>query len=145
MMDWRARLVPSWRCVFGALSILALAHASAFAAEPFEGVWAKTGKECRDQDGPTSRTLIDLGNVIAGKPAPIFDQYENHCKIRRKTVAGDATILAATCFEFWEDFTKGVEGRKTTINLAPGQNGALKIDGKPYRRCDMKAPAGIGR
>jgi len=100
-MNSHARPTLPWRGIFGALSILTLAHASAFAAEPFEGVWAKTGKECRDQDGPTSRTLIDLGNVIAGKPAPIFDQYENHCKIGRKAIAGGATILSATCFEFW--------------------------------------------
>jgi hypothetical protein len=127
------------RGVYGALLVLALTQASAFAAEPFEGIWARTGKECRNQDGPTSRTLIDLGNVIAGKPAPIFDQYENHCRIERKTVAGGATMLAATCFEFWEDFTKGVEARKAAIKLAPGPDGTLKIDGKPYRRCETKA------
>jgi hypothetical protein len=127
-----------WRSASGALLILVLAQASASAAEPFEGVWATTRKECRDQEGPTSRTLIDLGNVIAGKPAPIFDQYENHCKIGRKTVVGSATILAATCFEFWEDFTKGVEAREVTIRLVPGRNGTLKIDGKPYRRCGTK-------
>jgi hypothetical protein len=127
------------RGVSGTLLILALAQAPASAAEPFEGVWARTGKECRDQEGPTSRTLIDLGNVIAGKPVPIFDQYENHCRIGRKIVAGDVTSLAATCFEFWEDFTRGVEARKVTIKLAPGRNGTLKIDGKPYRRCETKA------
>jgi hypothetical protein len=126
------------RGVSGALLILALAQTSASAAEPFEGVWARTGKECRDQEGPTSRTLIDLGNVIAGKPVPIFDQYENHCRIGRKTVTGGATSLAATCFEFWEDFTKGVEARQVTIKLVPGRNGTLKIDGKPYRRCETK-------
>jgi hypothetical protein len=133
MMNLRVRGVSE------ALLILALAQASASAAEPFEGVWARTGKECRDQEGPTSRTLIDLGNVIAGKPVPIFDQYENHCRIGRKTVTGGATSLAATCFEFWEDFTKGVEARQVTIKLVPGRNGTLKIDGKPYRRCETKA------
>jgi len=129
------------RSVSGALLVLTLAQASAFAAEPFEGVWARTGKECRDQDGPTSRTLIDLGNVIAGKPVPIFDQYENHCRIGRKTAAGGVTSLAATCFEFWEDFTKGVGARKVTIRLAPGPDGTLRIDGKLYRRCDAKRAA----
>jgi hypothetical protein len=127
------------RGVSGALLILALAQAPASASEPFEGVWARTGKECRDREGPTSRTLIDLGNVIAGKPVPIFDQYENHCRVGRKTVTGGVTSLAATCFEFWEDFTKGSEARKVTIKLAPRRNGTLKIDGKPYRRCEMKA------
>ena len=142
MMNSRSRLISSWRRVFGALFILSLATQASNAAELFEGVWATTRKECRDQDGPNSRTLIDLGNVIAGKPAPIFDQYENHCKIGRKTVVGGATILAATCFEFWENFTKGVEGRKTTINLAPAADNTLKIDGKTYRRCEINGGSG---
>jgi hypothetical protein len=135
-MNSRASFTSSRRGVIGALFILSLAAQASNAAEPFEGVWAKTRKECRDQDGATSRTLIDLGN---GKAAPIFDQYENHCKIEQKTAARSVTTLAATCFEFWEDFTKGVEGRKTTINLARGPNGTLKIDRKPYRRCETKA------
>jgi hypothetical protein len=88
---------------------------------------------------PDQQTLIDLGNVIAGKPVPIFDQYENHCRVGRKTVTGGVTSLAAICFEFWEDFTKGGEARKVTIKLVPGRNGTLKIDGKPYRRCETKA------
>ena len=44
----------------------------------------------------------------------------------------------ATCFEFWEYFTKGVEGQKTTIKLSPWQRSALKIDGKTYQRCEEK-------
>jgi hypothetical protein len=43
---------------------------------PFEGLWAQTKKECLDEDGPDSKTFIDLGNIVDGKPAPIFDQYE---------------------------------------------------------------------
>jgi hypothetical protein len=138
-------LTSFWGCAFGTLSILALTAQASNAAEPFEGVWATTSKECRDADGPTSRTLIDLGNVIAGKPAPIFDQYENHCKIRRKTVSRNETILAATCFEFWETFTKDIEGRKTAIKLSPGPNGSLKIDAQLYRRCKMKEYSGKRR
>ncbi len=126
------------RSVSGALLALTLAQAAALAAEPFEGVWARTARECRDQDSPTSRTLIDLGNVIADKPVPIFDQYENHCKIGRKTAAAGATLLTAACFGFWEDFNKGVQARKATIKLAPGPEGTLRIDGKLYRRCEAK-------
>ena|ERR1700754_3294728 len=124
----------------GALFIVALGvQAPVHAAEPFEGVWAKTQKECLDEEGPNSRTLIDLGNLIEGKPSPLFDQYENHCKIERRTAVGDGTTtLTATCFEFWEDFAKGVEGRKVIIKLSTGPRRTLKIDGASYRRCEKK-------
>ena len=104
--------VTIWKCIFGSLSVLVLsAQAPLRAAESFEGIWAKTRAECLDEEGPNSRTLIDLGNLIEGKPSPLFDQYENHCKIERKTPAGDGTTtLTATCFEFWEYFTKVIEG-----------------------------------
>jgi hypothetical protein len=123
----------------GALFILALgAQVPSQAAEPFEGIWAKAQKECLDEEGPNSRTLIDLGNLIESKPAPLFDQYENHCKIERKSTAADgATTLTATCFEFWEYFTKGIEGQKASIKLSPGPKGTLKIHGTSYRRCEV--------
>jgi hypothetical protein len=108
------------------------------ALESFEGIWAKTQAECLDEEGPNSRTLIDLEDIIDGKPVPMFDQYENHCRIERKSVVGDATNLAVTCFEFWEYFTKGIEGQKATIKLSPVQKGGLKIDGTPYQRCAAK-------
>ena len=127
------------RDVFGVFFILALASQTPLCAgELFEGIWAKTQAECLDEEGPNSRTLIDLGNVIDGKPAPIFDQYENHCRIDRKSVVGDGTNLSVTCFEFWEYFTKGIEGQKATIRLSPDQKSALKIDGKRYQRCAVK-------
>jgi hypothetical protein len=132
-------VITRGRDLLGVLFILTLtSQASLHASEPFEGVWAKTQAECRDQEGPNSRTLIDLGNIIDGKPTPVFDQYEHHCRIDRTSTAGGRTSLAATCFEFWEDFAKGVEGRKTTIKLAPAQRGALRIDGVRYQRCAAK-------
>jgi len=60
-------------------------------------------------------------DVIKGKPAPLVDQYENHCRVDRKTPGGDGLVLTATCFEFWDDYTKGANGRKVTIKLRPGQ------------------------
>jgi hypothetical protein len=126
---------------YGALFVFALGvQAPLHAAEPFEGLWAKTQKECLDEEGPNSRTLIDLGNLIEGKPSPLFDQYENHCKIERKTAVGDGTtMLTATCFEFWEYFTKGIEGQKAIIKLSPGPKSTLKIDGTSYRHCEEKS------
>jgi len=136
-------VITRGRDVLGALFILALSsQAPLHASERFEGVWAKTQAECLDAEGPNSRTLIDLGNIIDGKLTPIFDQYEHHCRIDRKSAIGGGTSFAATCFEFWEDFAKGIEGRKTTIKLAAMQRGGLKIDGTLYQRCAVKgAPA----
>jgi len=119
--------------------IFVLATPSLQAAETFDGLWAKTQKECLNKEGPDSRTFIGLGNVIGGKPAPLVDQYENHCRIERRTPAGEGVTLTVTCFEFWEYFTKGIEGRKATIKLSPGLNGTLKIDGEPYLRCKAKS------
>ena len=81
-----------------------------------------------------------MSKPIGGKPAPMIDQYENHCRIDRKTASGDGMNLAVTCFEFWVDFNKGTEPRTATIKLSPGPNGTIKIDGKTYLRC--KLPAG---
>ena len=118
--------------------IFVLATSSLRAAEMFDGLWAKTQKECRNKEGPDSRTFIGLGNVIGGKPAPLFDQYENHCRIERRTPVGDGVTLTVTCFEFWEYYRKGIEGQKASIKLSPGLNGMLEINGDPYLRCQTK-------
>jgi len=107
------------------------------AAESFDGLWALTKKECRNTDSADSRTFIDLSKPIGGKPAPMVDQHENHCRIDRKTATGDGINLSVTCFEFWDNFKKNIEPRKATIRLSPGPSGAIKIDGKPYLRCKM--------
>ncbi|MCK1425316.1 hypothetical protein IVB14_15500 [Bradyrhizobium sp. 180] len=52
--------------------------------------------------------------------------------------AGDGLVLSATCFEFSDDFTRGANGSKVAIKLAPGANGAIKIDGRPYVLCKRK-------
>ena len=124
--------------MIAAAGIVLFATSPVFAAQPFDGLWASTKKDCRDNDGPDSKTMIDLDNVIKGKPAPLVDRYENHCRIDRKTPAGDGLVLSATCFEFWDDYTKGVNGSKVTIKLAPGANGTIKIDGKSYLLCKRK-------
>lgn len=121
-----------------AAGIVLCATQPSFAAQPFDGLWALTKKDCRDKDGPDSKTMIDLDNVIKGKPAPLIDRYENHCRIDHKAPAGDGLVLSATCFEFWDDYTKGVNGNKVTIKLAPAANGTIKIDGKPYLLCKRK-------
>ena len=47
--------------------------------------------------------------------------------------------LTTTCFEFWDDYNKGANGRKVTIRLALGPNDTLRIDGKPYLLCKRKS------
>jgi len=116
----------------------------AVAAESFDGLWALTKKECRNTDEADSRTFIDLSKPIGGKPAPMVDQHENHCRIDRKTVVGDGLTLSVTCFEFWDNFKKNIEPRKATFKLAPGPNGTIKIDGKTHFRCKMPAAAKRG-
>jgi hypothetical protein len=52
-------------------------------------------------------------DVIKGRPAPLVDQYENHCRVDRKTPAGDGLVLTTTCFEFWEQLYQGRERAKS--------------------------------
>ena len=123
--------------VAGIMLAVTVVTPSTQAAESFDGLWALTKKECRNTDQADSRTLIDLSKPIGGKPAAMVDQHENHCRIDRKTVAGDGLSLSVTCFEFWDNFKKNIEPRKATFKLSPGTNGTIKIDGKTYYRCKM--------
>ena len=118
------------------LAVIIVSPASQ-AAESFDGLWAQTRKECRNTDEADSRTFIDLSKKIGGKDPAMVDQHENHCRIDRKTAAGDGLTLSVTCFEFWDYYKKNIEPRKATFKLAPGANGTIKIDGKTYLRCKM--------
>lgn len=121
-----------------AAGIVLFATPPTFAAQPFDGLWALTKEDCLDKDGPDSKTMIDLDNVIKGKPAPLIDRYENHCRIDSKAPAGGGLVLSATCFEFWDDYIKGEYGNQSTIKLAPAANGTIKIDGRSYLLCRRK-------
>jgi hypothetical protein len=120
------------------LLALTLLSSFAYAAEPYEGAWAKTVRECKDSDGMTSLTIIGLDIKIDGKPQAMVEQYENHCFIDKKSTSGSDTTLSATCYEFWDDHKKKVNARKATIKLSFASKDALKIDGKSYRRCPAK-------
>ena len=131
--------------IAAALVASVLLPTSLRAAEPFEGAWARTAKECKDQDGATSLTVIDLKVNIAGKPRAMVEQYENHCFIDKKATIGNDTKLNATCYEFWDDFKKKANSRKATIKLSLASKDALKIDGTAYRRCPEKAASKPGK
>ena len=124
-----------------AVLALALPPSAATAAEPYEGAWARTSKECNDPDGATSLTIIGLDVKIDGKPRAMVEQYESHCFIDKKSTTGNDTTLNATCYEFWDDFKKKTGARKATIKLAVVSKDALKIDGKSYLRCPEKKAA----
>lgn len=124
--------------VAGAIAAALLLPTSLRAAEAYEGAWARTARECRDQDGATSLTIIGLDIKIDGKPRAMVEQYENHCFIDKKATIGNATTLNTTCYEFWDDFKKKANSRKVTMTLSQVSKDALKIDGKTYLRCPEK-------
>jgi len=101
----------------------------------FEGIWAETEAECNDEEGPNSRTLIDLRNLVKGKKVPLFDQYENHCKIQDMVPAGIDIALKVTCYGFWEDFEKNEDGQEGLVKLSARSAPLLEIDGKKFQLC----------
>ena len=81
----------------------------------------------------------------------MVEQYEHHCFIDSKSTSGSDTTLKATCYEFWDDYKKKVNGTKETIKLSLVSKDQLKINGKPYSAVPEKAsskdakPAKIAR
>ncbi|MFO1134780.1 MAG: hypothetical protein U1E30_06325 [Rhodoblastus sp.] len=116
-------------------ALLALGPQSLQAAERFEGAWARTARECRDREGPGSGVLINLAGRENGRAAPLFDQYEHHCRVEKVDRAGASAKLSLLCYEFWEDYTANRNGRRESATLTPLGKNRLKIDGKTYARC----------
>jgi hypothetical protein len=125
-----------------AMLALALLPSPAQAAEPYEGAWVTSPKHCSDKaDGPNSLTVIDLKVNLDGKPTPMVEQYEHHCFIDSESTAGSDMTVKATCYEFWDDYKKKVNGTKETIKLSVVSKDQLRINGKQYRRCPEKKAA----
>ena len=123
-------------CLSASLCFMAMAFANyAEAAKPFEGIWAETQAECLDKEGPNTRTLIDLANKENGKPLPIFDQYEWHCKVLKADGNDTKTTLQLRCFEFWEYLENGTDGTDAEVVLMPESKQTLSIDGHKFVRC----------
>lgn len=119
-----------------AFTLLAFAATSALAAaEKWEGYWAKNRKECRYSDGPDSKTMIDLKNSENGKPAPLYDQYENHCRVDSHATNGNAITLKLTCFEFWDDYRAKKSPRRDTVTVTMLDQNNIRINGAAYIRC----------
>ena len=121
------------RFALAALALMVVVPVTATAREPFEGFWARSQRECKDEDGPNSRTMIDLEDDKVG---PLFDQYEHHCKIVRRAAQGEIRRFEMKCYEFWENFTKNLDSRVETVVLRQGRNTRLlSINGKAYTLC----------
>ena len=150
------RRLPHARCVAGLAFALFALHAGgaatpalaaaakataaaskppAVAAEKWEGYWAKNRKECRYSDSPDSKTMIDLKNSENGKPAPLYDQYENHCRVDSHATKGNVTTLKLTCFEFWEDYKAKKNSRRDTVTVTVLDQSRIRINGASYIRC----------
>jgi hypothetical protein len=103
--------------------------------EPFEGLWAETEAECLDEEGPKSRTLIDLRNMVEGKRLPLFDQYENHCRIEDVIRSGFDFVLKASCYEFWQNLNKDEDRQDGLIELSIRSAPSLEINGRKFQLC----------
>ena len=122
------------RTIFTVLIVMTFCTTSQ-AAERWEGIWAQTRHECADKEGPSSRTLIDLSNKEKGQLAPIYDQYENHCRIKGVSRKDGTVILHITCFEFWQDYKNKRSSRPVSVKIVYLDQQHISIDGERYQRC----------
>ena len=79
--------------------------------------------------------MIDLKNAENGKAAPLYDQYENHCRIDSHATKGNATTLKLTCFEFWDDYKAKKNPRRDTINVTVLDPNSIRLNDAAYIRC----------
>ena len=115
-----------------ALVSLVVSQAQAAPKKPFEGYWATSLRDCRQEDRPSSRTFIDLGRRGS---EPILDRYENHCRIRAVAGGGGIITLRLRCHEFWDEFRKRGNGRDAVARIAVKGPDSIAIDGENFRRC----------
>jgi hypothetical protein len=103
--------------------------------EKWEGFWARNRKDCRNQDGFDSKTQIDLKGMENGKPAPLYDQYENHCRIDSHATRDKVTTLKLTCYEFWDDYKAKKNPRRDSIAVTVVDPQKITMNGKSFIRC----------
>jgi hypothetical protein len=113
----------------------AAAKPSAAPAETWEGFWAGNRKDCRNQEGFDSKTQIDLKGMENGKPAPLYDQYENHCRIDSHATRDKVTTLKLTCYEFWDDYKAKKNPRRDSIAVTVVDPQKITMNGKSFIRC----------
>jgi len=158
------RLSPHLRCVAGlAFALFALDAATpalaavakptaaaskppAVAAEKWEGYWAKNRKECRYGDSPDSKTMIDLRNMENGQPAPLYDQYENHCRVDSHAAKGDvatATLQLGRAAQLADTSDNGETLRliKGVVDVVDASTGTIRLRQHISREDEMSLDA----
>ena len=113
----------------------ATAKPSTAPAEAWEGFWAKNRKDCLNKEGFDSKTMIDLKGVENGRPALLYDQYENHCRIDSHAAKGNVTTLKLTCYEFWDDYKAKKNPRRDTVAVTVLDPQKILMNGKSFIRC----------
>ncbi|MGY8631163.1 hypothetical protein RAD15_01535 [Bradyrhizobium sp. 14AA] len=107
--------------------------APAFAAQPYEGFWASTRKDCRDQDS-ANRMSIEGGNRLYW--------YETRCRAGEITADGSRSWrMRLSCEGEGEKF-------RSNPRISIATDGKLVMDNGPvgqakrqvYVRCDAARP-----
>jgi hypothetical protein len=111
------------------------ATAATVPTETLEGFWAGNRRDCRNQEGFDSKTQIDLKGMENGKPAPLYDQYENHCRIDSHATRDKVTTLKLTCYEFWDDYKAKKNPRRDSIAVTVVDPQKILMNGKSFIRC----------
>ena len=124
------RAVTRFAMVLSLTSALASSCTAAFAAQPYEGFWASTKKDCRDQDS-ASRMSIEGGNRLYW--------YETRCRASEITADGKQSWKMRLACEG--------EGEKFRSNprVSVAADGRLLIENGPvgqakrqtYVRCEV--------
>ena len=124
------RAVTRFAMVLSLTSALASSCTAAFAAQPYEGFWASTKKDCRDQDS-ASRMSIEGGNRLYW--------YETRCRASEITADGKQSWKMRLACEG--------EGEKFRSNprVSVAADGRLVIENGPvgqakrqtYVRCEI--------
>ena len=127
------RAATKFALVLSLSAAVAGACAPAFAAQPYEGFWASTKKDCRDDDSP-NRMSIEGGNRLYW--------YETRCRASAITADGKPGWKMRLACEG--------EGDKFRSNprISIAADGKLVIDNGPvgqakrqvYVRCELPKP-----
>jgi hypothetical protein len=73
-------------------------------AEKVGGLLGQNQEGMSQQGRPGFQTMIDLRNMENGRPAPLLDQHENHCRIDGHATKDNVTTQRLSCFEFWDGY-----------------------------------------